>query len=122
MDQYIAELIRHNFGGDPIHPGSSAPIVLPNREELTVRLVTQHSLDRLRDAESDRALFDSMMWCLLGGIVGFFTNVITGGQPVSLSGVIFVVMLGLVTAGVVVMRIRLGKRLKNARKGVGGDQ
>lgn len=120
-DEFIAELVRNSFGGDPASVASTAPVILPNKEDLTVRLVTQHSLDRMKDAESDRALLDSTIWCLIGGIVGFATNVVTGGQGVSAAGWQFVTMLVVAAICVALMRMRVNRRLKKARKRVSND-
>lgn len=120
-DRLVSELIRNSFGGDLAHVGSTAPVVLPKKEDLTVRLVTQHSLDRLKDAESDRALFDATLWCLIGGVIGFFTNVITGNQGINKSGWIFLVMLTVSVIGLSLMRLRVNRRLKKARKRVSSE-
>ncbi|MCE6999582.1 hypothetical protein LZG04_32925 [Saccharothrix sp. S26] len=117
LDAYVADIINKTVGGEPAGH-STAPIVMPAREELVVRLVTQHSLDRLRDAEADRTLFDSVLWSLVGAVLGFFTNVITGDDPVSTAGYVLLAMLVVAFAGVVLVRIRLARRLRSARNKV----
>jgi hypothetical protein len=97
---------------------TSAPVIFPEREELAVRLVTQHSLDRLKDAESDRALYDNLLWCLLGGILGFFTNVVTGSQKIDSTGYVLLVCIVVAAGAVVAMRRRLTHRLADARRRV----
>lgn len=118
LDAYVSEVIRKTFGGDVASGDSSVPIIMPNREDLAVRLVSQHSLDRLRDVESDRTLLDSILWSLVGGVIGFATNVITGNQSVSAAGYVFISMLGITLVGVILIRLRLGRRLKDARERV----
>jgi hypothetical protein len=118
VDDYIANLVSKTFGGELAMTDTAAPVVLPDKEELTVRLVTQHSLNRLQDAESDRALFDSATWCIIGAGLGFATNVITGAQPVTAAGWVFVAMLAVALIGLIAIRTRVGRRLRDARKRV----
>lgn len=115
LDRDISELIRNSLGGEPANDHSVAPVILPEKGDLAVRLVTQHSLDRLRDAESDQRLFDSTFWCLVGGVLGFFTNVVTGGQAISSEGYIFLGGLVVGTLFLVMLRVRVGRRVRTAR-------
>ncbi|MEN3536103.1 hypothetical protein AAH991_13390 [Microbispora sp. ZYX-F-249] len=85
--------------------------------------MSQHSLNRLRDAESDKAVFDNLLWCLLGGLIGFFTNVVTGDRSVDAPGYVFLTFIAVTTIATFTMRRRLVRRLTQARKRVhhGGD-
>lgn len=120
LDQYLSDLIRKSLGGDPATSDASAPILLPDKEDLTVRLVSQQSLERLRDAESDRSVFDNLIWCLLGGIIGFFTNLVTGGNSISIqpAGYVFLAFMATAVLSALLMRGRLVRRLNEARKRV----
>lgn len=120
LDQYLSDLIRKSFGGDLATSDASAPILLPDKEDLTVRLVSQQSLERLRDAESDQSVFDNLLWCLLGGIIGFFTNLVTGGQDISVqpAGYVFLAFMTAAVLAALMMRRRLTRRLNEARRRV----
>jgi hypothetical protein len=124
LDQYLSDLIRKSFGGDLATSDASAPILLPDKEDLTVRLVSQQSLERLRDAESDRSVFDNLLWCLLGGMIGFFTNVATGGKSISVqpAGYVFLVFMAASVLATLIMRRRLVRRLNEARRRVHVDK
>lgn len=116
LDKYLSELIKNTFGGELATSDASAPIVLPDPKDLTVRLVSQHSLDRLRDAETDRSLFDNLLWCLLGGLIGFFTNVATSQRvTIGAAGYVFISVLAAAAIGTYTMRLRLSRRLTEAR-------
>ena len=122
LDDYLSDLIRKTFGGDLATGDASAPIVLPDKEELTVRLVSQQSLERLRDAESDRSVFDNFLWCLVGGILGFFTNLVTGTTiSIHAAGYVFIGFIGSATIVALMMRRRLVRRLDQARRRVHVD-
>jgi hypothetical protein len=119
LDNYLSEVIRNTFGGELATADASAPIVLPDRQDLTVRLVSQHSLDRLRDAEGDRSIFDNLLWCLLGGLIGFLTNVATSQTlTIGPGGYVFISLLTAAAVGTYTMRLRLSRRLNDARSRV----
>jgi hypothetical protein len=119
LDKYLSEIIRNTFGGDLATGDASAPIVLPDRQELAVRLVSQHSLERLRDAEADRSIFDNLLWCLLGGLIGFFTNVATSRSvTIGAAGYVFIAVLAIAAVATYAMRLRLSRRLNEARSRV----
>jgi|SRR5215471_14942892 len=118
LDHYLSDLIRTTLGAEIASGDTSAPIIFPEREELAVRLVTQHSLDRLQDAESDRAVFDNLLWCLLGGIVGFFTNIVTGNQKIETTGYVLLACMAVAAVATLAMRRRLSRRLTDARRRV----
>ncbi|HET9897360.1 MAG TPA: hypothetical protein VFQ44_20715 [Streptosporangiaceae bacterium] len=116
LDKYLSEIIKSTFGGEPATADASAPIVLPDRQDLTVRLVSQHSLERLRDVEADKSLFDNLLWCLLGGLIGFFTNVATSQKvAIGAAGIVFISLLAAAAIGTFAMRLRLSRRLNEAR-------
>lgn len=119
LDAYLSELVRKTFGGDVATGDASAPIILPDREDLAVRLVSQHSLERLHDAESDKSLFDNLLWCLLSGLIGFFTNVATAGDiSIAPAGYVFLSFMTVLTITATIMRRRLSRRLTEARRGL----
>jgi hypothetical protein len=124
LDQYLSDIIRKSFGGDLATSDASAPILLPDKEDLTVRLVSQQSLERLRDAESDRSVFDNLLWCLLGGMIGFFTNVATGSKDISIqpAGYVFLAFMAAAVVATLMMRKRLVRRLNEARRRVHVDK
>jgi hypothetical protein len=125
LDGYLSELVRNSFGGDVATGDASAPIILPDKEDLTVRLVSQHSLERLRDAEADKSIFDNLLWCLLGGALGFFTNVATTNEiSITSPGVVFITFMAIAIITVLALRRRLLRRLEEARRRVhvGKDQ
>lgn len=124
LDHYLSDIIRKSFGGDLATSDASAPILLPDKEDLTVRLVSQQSLERLRDAESDRSVFDNLLWCLLGGMIGFFTNVATGSKDISIqpAGYVFLAFMTAAVVATLMMRKRLVRRLNEARRRVHVDK
>jgi hypothetical protein len=122
LDDYLSDLIRKTFGGDFATTDASAPIVLPDKEELTVRLVSQQSLERLRDAESDRWVYDNLLWCLMGAILGFFINLATDESfSIHASGYVLIGSIGSAIIVTLLMRRRLVKRLDQARRRVHVD-
>jgi hypothetical protein len=119
LDGYLSELVRKSFGGDIATGDASAPIILPDKEDLTVRLVSQHSLERLRDAESDKSIFDNLLWCLLGGVLGFFTNVVTADKiSIKAAGFVFIAFMTAAAITSITLRRRLSRRLQEARRRV----
>jgi hypothetical protein len=119
LDGYLSELVRKSFGGDIATGDASAPIILPDKEDLTIRLVSQHSLERLRDAEADKSIFDNLLWCLLGGAIGFFTNVATADTiSIKAAGFVFMAFMAAATITILILRRRLSRRLQEARRRV----
>jgi hypothetical protein len=49
-----------------LHSALSAPVEIPSMEEMTVRLVPKHRLDRFVDAEADRRVAGNAFWCSMG--------------------------------------------------------
>jgi hypothetical protein len=115
LDTYLSEVLQNTLGGEIASTDAAAAVVLPDKEDLTIRLVSQHSLERLRDAEADKAVYDNLLWCLLGGLVGFATNIVTGSQRIDAVGYTFLAFIVLITGAVLAMRRRLVRRLTEAR-------
>ncbi len=76
----------------------SAPIEMPARSDLVVKLVSLDKLRLLDDARSDVQTFFGLMLLFAGGVVGFLVNMMTSNQSFdrfawSFLGALFLVVL-----------------------------
>lgn len=61
----------------------SAPVKMPNREELTVRLVNISLLQRLDELRGDVTLLQTILWTIIGILLGFVTSLWGSDQAIS---------------------------------------
>jgi len=73
----------------------SAPIEMPPMEELTVRMVTVGTIDRLSEAMQEETKWGTWGGVFLGTLLGILTNIATGGT-LDVNGIILVIVLALV--------------------------
>lgn len=74
----------------------TAPVRLPNREELTVRLVDSAQLHRLDELRGDVALHQSILFIGIGALLGFVTSLFFTNTRVGAGGWVFLgVLLGM---------------------------
>jgi hypothetical protein len=94
----------------------TAPVKIPEPEELTVRLVNASQLQRLDELRSDGALLQTILFTMIGAVLGFVTNVFTSNQAMDKSSWIFLAFLlgGSVLFGVLAMRA--GRRETELRR------
>jgi hypothetical protein len=59
----------------------TAPVVLPAREEMSVYLVSRHSIQRLDELRSDLHLYSTAVSLLVGALLGVLTALLTGKFP-----------------------------------------
>ncbi|PHN00914.1 hypothetical protein [Flavilitoribacter nigricans] len=74
LDELSSEII-----GEYRH---SAPVKMPNREELTVRLVNISLLQRLDELRGDVTLMQTILWTIIGTILGFATSLFGSEQSI----------------------------------------
>lgn len=96
----------------------TAPVKIPGPEELTVRLVNVSQLQRLDELRGDVALLQTILFTIVGTVLGFVTNVFTSNQAMDRSAWIFLVLLlgasvlfGVLTARASQRTMKLQRRL-----------
>lgn len=99
-----------------------APVRMPNREELTVRLVNISMLQRLDELRSDISLYQNFLWAAIGGIIGFATNVLTSNQPVDAKAALFLALLCVFAAVFTILVVRGSKRAEAVRQRIYDDK
>lgn len=62
---------------------SSAPIQMPSREDLTVRLVSISQLQRLDELRNDSSLFQSILFTIVGVLLGLPITIYTSNVSMS---------------------------------------
>ena len=70
----------------------SAPINIPDLEEMTVLLVQADVVYRLEEYRSDQQHWESIMWTLVGAILGVLVNWVTS-EPVVISKISILVLI-----------------------------
>jgi hypothetical protein len=66
----------------PLEDRLNARVVMPTPEQLAVRLVPLHTLELLREAESDHNRVAAVMWASVGSLIGLVTNAaFADGRP-----------------------------------------
>ncbi len=116
IDDLLTTAIHASLDGLPLSDQVNAPVLIPGRDELAIRLVPLHSLERFQEAESDQNVASNALWCLIGSILGFITNVVTGGQKLTSAAILFLSMIALATILVSIWRRHLSKRSKPLRE------
>jgi hypothetical protein len=82
--------------GGGVRLNISAPINIPDIEEMTVLLVQADVVSRLEEYRSDQQHWESIMWTLIGAVLGVLVNWVTS-EPMVISKVsILVIVLFLV--------------------------
>lgn len=111
----VAPLVRYTTeiagGYEP-----SAPVRIPNREELTVRLVNISQLQHLDELRSDVTLLQTILGAGIGGVIGFLTNIFTSNQGMDKQSGVFLVLLAGVAAVFGLLARRAGKRSADLRR------
>lgn len=114
-DAQLAAAINTELDGLPPQKEIRAQVLMPAAEKLTIRLVPIDALERLRDAESDRAVVDAFLWCISGALVAQLLAWFAASEPPTAAGIAIAVAL---TFGVIVsllFRLRFGRRAKRIR-------
>jgi hypothetical protein len=83
QDGAVFILIPEAEGGG-IRLDISAPINIPDLEEMTVLLVQADIVHRLEEYRSDQQHWEAIMWTLVGAILGVLVNWITN-EPIVIS-------------------------------------
>jgi transcriptional regulator with XRE-family HTH domain len=69
----------------------TAPVTLPSREDMEVRLVSSTALDHLEEYRAEENKWFSLLGVFIGSILGIFVNVFTGGQMKAEAWILIVV-------------------------------
>jgi len=77
----------------------TAPVEMPSREQMRVKLVPLHLVNRLEEARSDERFWGAVFWTVLGAILGIICNWVTS-DPIIISRASLVVMAILIVVGV----------------------
>lgn len=73
----------------------SAPIEMPPMEELTVRMVTVGTIDRLSEAMQEESKWGTWGGVFLGTLLGILSNLVTGGRIDASGGILIAVLVGI---------------------------
>lgn len=60
----------------------SAPVKIPNREDLTVRLVNISMLARLDELRGDATLMQNFFWTVMGTLLGLITSLFSSDTAI----------------------------------------
>lgn len=80
-----------NFAAEVAANGMAhtAPVTMPSREKLTVRLVNVELISRLDELRSDAAFHIGFAWAAVGLVTGIFTNIFTSESPLDRKTIVF---------------------------------
>ena len=76
----------------------TAPVEIPTREQMTVKLVPMHLMTRLEEARSDEQFWGAVFWAVVGAILGVVCNWVTS-DPIDITRPSLVVMAVFVAIG-----------------------
>jgi len=76
----------------------TAPVEIPTREQMTVKLVPLHLMTRLEEARSDGKFWGAVFWAVVGAFFGIVCNWVTS-DPINITTCSLVVMAILVVVG-----------------------
>jgi hypothetical protein len=74
LDELLSDYMTRALGAVPLEERIDAKVVFPSADEMAIRLVPLHALERLREAEADHHRVASVMWAAVGSLVGLITN------------------------------------------------
>lgn len=93
-----------------------APVLLPPMEDMEVRLVASHSLERLEEYRSDENKYYLFIGLFGGAILGILANWFTSAQfTITRFSVVFIALLAILTFACVFMVMGISKRAKGLR-------
>ena len=95
----------------------TAPVMLPTAQQMQVRLVPSHQLDRLHEYQGDASIIFTFAGLFLGAVLGVFTNLQTGGKAGSSTG-FFVVLFGVLAIATAVYGALIKYRAAQLRKDI----
>lgn len=76
LDELLSDAINSSLGGIVLDSDTKAPIILPSKDELAVRVVPTSSLNRLNECNDDKELTSGIFWACVGGVVGIISNMV----------------------------------------------
>lgn len=115
VDSELARAVDESLDGLPVTRSVSAPILMPSEDKLTIRLVPVDILERLREADGDRSLFDALLWAMVGGIVGVVTAILVAGTAPTAGAWILGGAFLVLVAAFAVVRARFSRRVRRIR-------
>lgn len=71
----------------------TASVKLPNPDELTVQLINVAQFNHLDELRNDLNTHQSILFIIIGAIIGFITNIITSNQPIDKSAWLYLILL-----------------------------
>jgi len=97
----------------------TAPVTIPSREEMAVRLVPLNSLDRLEEYRFETDFWLAMSGILVGAALGILVNLATGGDLTPAAWVLIVVLplIAVGTVSAALRYVRRGRWIVNRLKG-----
>lgn len=116
LDDVVGPLLKYSLGLASAEP-PSAPIKMPEKDALTVRLVPIHQLQRFDELRDDASLWQSIAWTAGGGLLGFVTNFLTAqAAPTDIATYMVVGLLCLVAVGAGRKHASVSRRLDHLRQ------
>ena len=93
-----------------------APVLLPPMEDMEVRLVASHSLERLEEYRSDENKYYLFIGLFGGAILGILSNWFTSAQfTITRFSLVFIALLAILTLACVFMVTGISRRAKGLR-------
>lgn len=99
----------------------TAPVRMPDPQDLEVRLVNINELHRLDELRSDASLLGGLFWIFVGGAVGFLGNLASSGQGLGRSGIIYIAFNSIMLAIFGALFSRANRRASSQRKRLLGE-
>lgn len=135
-EQYVRELHESGLiltGPDPLGSGTedllslsshrtelapvlTAPVQIPARELLSVKLVPLETVERLEEYRSDENVALTFLGTALGGVLGFLVNVVTNGTELSRGSWAFLGLLLLVVVFLLYNVVRSRRRASRLKR------
>jgi hypothetical protein len=93
-----------------------APVLLPPMEDMEVRLVASHSLERLEEYRSDENKYYLLIGLFGGAVLGILSNWFTNEQfTITRFSTVFVLLLVFLTIACILMASRISKRAEGLK-------
>lgn len=101
--------------------GPTARVVFPSDNDMTLKLVSTHTISRLEDIRSETRFTWNAFSITLGAILGFLTNIVTNTNTVPASSWVFLVLLGIFASAFLIRGIGALRRERKVIQSILGD-
>lgn len=103
---------------------STAKVIIPNEDQLTIKLVNVNLIKRLDELKEDENIYQNYFFTVIGTLLGTIISVLMSDKPISETGavtitiIVFLIMIAFFLFG---LKIRIKKRLQNIKLQIFGE-